>query len=93
MPFRDLPPFDYYAMVSRADKRPEAGLWPLRLRDRLPTLQVPLLPPHADAKLDLQAALHRLYDAAGYEDYIYRGKPEPPLSDSDAAWAMTFVPK
>ncbi|MBL8797456.1 MAG: hypothetical protein JNM56_26380, partial [Planctomycetia bacterium] len=39
-----------------------------------------------------QAILHRLYDAAGYEDYIYTGQPQPPLPPEDAAWAQMLVP-
>jgi hypothetical protein len=45
------------------------------------------LAPDPDARLDLQALLHRMYDAGAYEDYIYRGTPEPPLASADAAWA------
>jgi hypothetical protein len=59
----------------------------LRLRERLPVIPIPLRAPDSDARLDLQEALHRLYDAAGYEDYIYSGAPQPPLHPDDAAWA------
>jgi hypothetical protein len=50
--------------------------------------------PAADgaARLGLQAVLHRLYDSAGYEDFIYDGAPRPPLSAADAAWAAGLVP-
>jgi hypothetical protein len=53
---------------------------------------VPLRSPHADAQLDLHGLLHRIYDAAGYEDYIYRGQPHPHLNREDMAWAQQFVP-
>jgi hypothetical protein len=92
LPVEDLPPCDYYALVSRAEDRPEAGSWPLSLRDRLPVIPIPLEPPHADARLDLQEVLHRAYDSAGYEDYIYLEPPEPPLSPEQAAWAQQFIP-
>lgn len=92
MPMEDLPDCDYYALVSRAETRPDVEVWPLRLRDRLPTIPIPLRAPDADAQLDLQEALHRLYDAAGYEDYIYTGTPRPPLHPDDAAWAQGFLP-
>ena len=75
LPLEDLPDCDYYALVSRAEQRPRVGIWPLRLRDPLPVLPVPLRAPHPDARLDLQAMLHRLYDEAGYQDYIYTGAP------------------
>jgi hypothetical protein len=93
MPMNDLPECDYYALVSRAEERPRAGIWPLRLRDRLPTIPVPLRQGEPDARLDLQAVLHRIYDAAGYAVYIYAGEPEPPLTPEDAAWAQQFLPK
>ena len=92
LPFEDLPECDYYAMVSRAESRPEADLWPIRLRERLPEILVPLRAPRLPARLDLQEVLHRIYDAAGYEDYIYRGQPQPRLKEDDAAWARSFVP-
>jgi hypothetical protein len=92
LPVEGLAPCDYYALVSRAEQRPSAGLWPIRLRDPLPTIPVPLRSGDADASIDLQAALHRIYDAAGYEDYIYTGAPEPPLPAEDAAWAGQLVP-
>jgi hypothetical protein len=87
LPMEDLPACDYYALVSRAERRPYAGLWPLRLPDRLPVIPVPLRAPRPDARVDLQAALHHVYDAAGYEDYIYTGQPHPRLPPDDEAWA------
>src|SRR5262249_18994276 len=62
MPFADpLPPCDYYAMVSRMDRRPQAGLWPISLREPLPKIPIPVREPDPDAVLDLQAALHHVY--------------------------------
>ena len=73
-------------MVSRYEDRPQVGLWPLGLRDTLPTIPIPLLAQER-ATLDLQSALHQAYDAAGYEDYMYANTPTPPLQGADAAWA------
>lgn len=92
MPLIDLPECDYFVLVSRAEERPSVGLWPIRLRDRLPVIPIPLPAPHANVKLDLQVILNRLYDAAGYEDYIYGSQPEPSLGGEDADWARQFVP-
>lgn len=93
LPLENLPECDYYVLVSRAEERPQAGLWPLRLRERLPVIRVPLRSPHADALLDLQALLDRIYDAAGYEDDIYVGEPQPRLSPEELAWAKQFLPQ
>jgi hypothetical protein len=92
LPLERLPACDYYALVSRVEPRPEAEIWPFRLRDPLPTIPIPLRPGRADARLDLRQVLHHAYDAAGYGDYIYRGQPQPRLHGEDAAWAQQFVP-
>ncbi len=82
---------DYCVMVVRPREAPRVGVWALSLRDRLPVVPVPLRPGDPDAKLDLQELLHGIYDAGGYEDYIYDGDPEPPLGAADAEWASHFV--
>jgi hypothetical protein len=92
MPMAGLPECDYCVLVSRAETRPVAGVWPLHLRDPLPSIPIPLRSPHPGARLDLQGLVHRIYDAAGYEDYIYRSSPQPRLNPEDAAWATTLVP-
>ena len=74
-------------MVARAEEWPRAGLWPLRLRDPLPVIPIPLRSSDPNAKVDLKALLDRIYDAAGYEEYLYTAQPDPPLPDADAAWA------
>jgi len=82
---------DYCIVVSRAEERPDVDVWPLRLRDPLPTVPVPLRSPDGDARLDLQALVHRVYDAAGYRHYLYQFQPKPALSDVDAEWAAEIV--
>lgn len=88
----DLPPCDYYVLVSRHEQRPKVDFWPLGLRLPLPKIPIPLLNPDPDALLDLQAILHRAYDAAEYGKYIYNETPEPPLSSDDESWARAIVP-
>jgi len=83
---------DYYALVSRMEKRPRADFWPIRLREPLPLIPVPLRPPDADAQLDLQAVLHHIYDAARYGQYIYEEAPQPALRAADETWAQQFIP-
>lgn len=90
-PLAGLPECDYYVMVSRYRDRPQVGAWPIGLRDRLPSIPVPLGEPHESVELSLQAALHRAYDAANYGKYIYATEPQPPLEPADAAWARQYV--
>jgi hypothetical protein len=91
LPAEGRPDCAYSVLVSRADRRPKADFWPIGLRDPLPTIPVPLRPEDGDARLDLQMLLHRIYDEAGYEDYLYRQEPDPPLSGDDATWARSIL--
>ena len=91
MPFEGLAECDYYAAVSRVETRPRVEIWPVRLRDPLPVIPVPLRSPDPDARLDLQALLHTVYDAGGYANYIYEMDPEPPLASHDAEWARQLL--
>ena len=91
MPQTGRPECDYSVMVSLAERRPAADFWPVKLRERLPVVPIPLRPPDAAAQVDLQEALQRAYDGPGYEHFIYRGDPEPPLSADDAVWARQLI--
>jgi hypothetical protein len=91
LPLEDLPTCAYYVLVSRFAERPRAGVWPLGLRDRLPPVPISLSEPHADARLDLQDIVNHIYDAAGYEDYLYQHEPQPRLGPEDAAWAAQLL--
>jgi hypothetical protein len=91
MPMDGLPPCDYCVMVSRPEEWPRAGVWPLGLRDPLPAVPIPMRPPDPDVAIDLQAALHRVYDDAGYATQIYTHAPEPPLAAADEAWARQVI--
>src|SRR5262249_52871330 len=83
MPWERLSPCDYCVVVSRRADRigddPHADFWPIGLRERLPEIPVPLRPGEPEAKLDLQALVHRIYDAGQYQLFIYASDPEPPL--------------
>jgi hypothetical protein len=91
MPLDDRPSCAYSILVSRAEDRPGAGFWPLQVRDPLPTVPVPLHAADRGARLGFQDVLYRVYDASGYEDYIYSGVPEPPLGPEDRQWAEALV--
>jgi hypothetical protein len=91
MPVANLPECDYVVMVSRSYERPQVELWPLRLRDLLPLVPVPLRLGRADATIDLGQLFQEQFEAAGYGDYVYRGVPQPSLRAEDAKWAAEFV--
>lgn len=88
-----LPPADYYVYLSRFTHRPYTDVWPVALRDPLPVVPVPLLPPDADVPLNLQRAVNACYELVHYErllDYA-AAPPPPPLSEADAVWMRTVV--
>lgn len=62
-----LPPADYYAIVSRRERRPSAAVYAWSLRHPLPTIPVPLKAGDSDVPLDLQAAFNIVYDRARYD--------------------------
>jgi hypothetical protein len=92
MPPEELPTCDYCAIVSRIEERPQAGVWPWRVRDPMPVLPIPVRAPDPDAWLDLKAVLDQVYDGGRYANYIYTGPPEPRLAPDDSAWAAQFLP-
>jgi hypothetical protein len=92
MPAVGRPKCSYSVLVSRAERRLDAEFWPISLRERLPIIPVPVRAPDPDARLDLQAVLDRIYDDAGYADYIYEEAPRPRLGKIDADWARQFLP-
>ena len=91
LPINDLPACDYCVTVFRKSNAPKVEAWPIGLREELPVIPIPLKGNFADATLDLKALLNRVYDAAGYEDYLYESPPDPPLNESDAIWAKSFI--
>ncbi len=92
IPLVGLPKTDYLAMVSRSYQRPDCEVWPIKLRESLPVLPVPLLRPDSDVPLDLGEALRTAYERAHYERRInYNAPPTPPLKSEDAAWATGLI--
>jgi hypothetical protein len=80
------PPAPYYVYLSRVQRRPYTQVWPIALRQSLPVVPVPLLPPDMDIPLDLQSAVRVCYDLDGYDRMLDYSTPLPNLSDEDAIW-------
>lgn len=85
--------FDYHASVRRFDDFETFFVYPIRIEDRLPTIEVPLLPGDPSATVDLQAVFDRCYDAGPYAVEIdYGADPiTPPLRPDQASWAEKLV--
>jgi hypothetical protein len=83
-----LPPGSYFIFVSRAERRPVVEVWPVAVRDELPTVGVPLLAGDADVPLNLQLAVGNVYDLGGFDLVLdYSRPPAPRFTDEDASWA------
>jgi len=88
-----LPEAPYFIILSRAERRPIAEVWPLPLQEPLPILPVPLLPPDPDVPLDLGRALATIYERSGYDlriDYTQR-PPTPGLSGEERTWLEAYL--
>lgn len=83
----------YYALLHRAGGGDQLEAWFTDLRDRLPTVAVPLVDDLPDVPLDLQAAVTTIYERYSYDvglDYS-QPPPAPPLTDEDAAWVADRI--
>jgi len=80
--------YDYHVSIHHFDNLEDYFVYPIRLNQRLPVIEVPLLPGDRRVPLDLQAVLQRTYDAGPYHREIdYLGdEPDPPLGDAWKAW-------
>jgi hypothetical protein len=84
-----LPPGDFYALVSRADQRPHCDVYSWTLRDLLPPIPIPLLPPDPDVLLDLKPVFAREYEEGRYARRIdYSIPPSTVKKAADRAWAQ-----
>ena len=87
-----LPPGDYYALVFRADRRPDVNVWGWNIRAPLPPIPIPLKKPDGEIWLDLGAVVNAVYDHGLYSRKVRYGRPPvPPLSPEDAAWAADLL--
>ena len=79
---------DYRIVVSRMEQRPQADVYLFSVRQPIPDFPIPLRSGEEEPLLPLNKILHELYDQSGYDMMInYRKPPEPPLAESDTAWA------
>ena len=66
-------------------------LFTLPLRQRLPTVPVPLRASDQSVPLDLQALLDQCYQNGRHDDLDYTRPPAPPLPPEDQDWAQALL--
>lgn len=88
------PEADYYVLVSRADRRPQADVYCASLHDSLPWFPVPLAYPDPDIFLDLQSIYQSVYELADYSGSLRYDLPvEPRLNEHDVVWVAQCLQK
>jgi hypothetical protein len=87
-----VPPGDYFAYVSRAEKRESSDVYAWSIRRPLPEIPIPLSAPDPDLRLDLAAVMARSYDQGRYGRLIRYASPLGlPLESGDQDWLSAIV--
>ncbi len=82
----------YRSCVWRPWRPKLMEVYPMKLRERLSVVPVPLRETDADVPLDLQSLVTRAYENGNYSlTTDYSVPPDPPLRDEDAAWAKQLI--
>jgi len=82
---------EYVVNIVRAGST-DFEYYPIKLRDRLPRVAVPLKPGEPDAAIDLQEAVRRAYAGGSYDIRVdYSASPQPRLTTENADWADALL--
>jgi hypothetical protein len=82
---------DYRILVSRANLRPEAELYPFNLRESIPQFLLPLQSGDREPVVDLFEVLRQVYQEAALDMAIdYSVQPVPPLNENDFEWVRSL---
>lgn len=84
-----LPLGDYYAFVSRWEKRPNCDVYAWSVRKPLPRIRIPLQAPDSDVVVALQAVFAEVYRRSRYGKLVdYSRPPQAALQPEDVTWAV-----
>jgi hypothetical protein len=82
-----LPAGDFYAFVTRPQRLPQVDVYAWSVRQALPPIPIPLLPPDADVPIDLAVLVNQVYDRGRYGQLIAYDKAVPKaLGEADRVW-------
>ena len=90
---RPHPILDYYILVSSANQRPQAQLYPFSIKEPFPTFLMPLKQKDEFISVDMQTIFEGVIERASYDSRIdySRPLPLPPLSPEDQNWATMLI--
>ncbi len=82
-------PFDYQVCIHRWNKFGDFAVYTIRLEEKLPTIDIPLLPKDPPVAIDLQAVFDRCYDTGPYRRRVRYAEltPQPELTPARLSWA------
>lgn len=82
----------YLVYVSRPHDRPRGRVWPIQLREPLPTIAIPVKSDEPEVAFDLQSLFATVYDRSAFDLVVpYREAASPPLASTDADWAESLL--
>ena len=82
----------YLTCVTRGFARPRYEVYPMPVRDPLPTIRVPVRDGAADVELPLQTLIEQVYAVARLAEALdYAAPLRPALPPDDGAWAAGLV--
>lgn len=89
---KSLPEGDYFALISRGDRRPDCNVYHWGLRDKLPIIPLPLRAPDSDAATNLAEVFSVAFERGFYNQSPDFGRRLPvSLPPSDAAWVREVM--
>ena len=85
---RPMPVGDYFALVARAERRPDCDVYAWSIRQSMPLIPIPLRAPDPDVLLNLADAFTLAYQRGRYARLIDYARPlDLPLRPEDKGWA------
>jgi hypothetical protein len=82
----------HHVCITRAPWKGEHEFYVLPLRERLPTIRIPLRRADPDVALDLQSLIDQCYTGGRYGSTIdYTKAPNPALPEEEAIWAKEVL--
>ncbi len=84
---KDYPAGHYFALVARGDRRPDCQVYAWTVRQAIPAIPIPLLPPDADVWIELGAVFATTYERGRYlRSLDYSGPIPNRIDPNDQDW-------